>query len=161
MGGLERVGQMVQKKASRPSWKVPLFFAVLCLSYAGWALGEFVMFELKAERVSATVESAHREAMRGRRGSVSVYRPVVTFLVPGSTLPVTATTTTAASSFDYAKGRQVMVEYDPANPVHTARIDSGVWGFDWLDLVIGVGGVAILVYAVEQLRQDFKKKAAK
>jgi hypothetical protein len=57
-----------------------LFFGLVLCAYgllAGWI---YWSFELHAVHVDAKVDSVRREVMRGRRGGVNVYRPVVPIL---------------------------------------------------------------------------------
>lgn len=134
-------GNIAKGKVKRVS-KAQIIFGILMLGYGIFAVGAYFQFEHKAVHVKAKVESVVRETLRGRRGNVAVYRPVVTFSVPGYDAPVTATSTTYSNTFNYQKGSEIEVEYDPESPSTTTRVDTGV---SYLDAAIGLFGLLLLL----------------
>ncbi len=139
------------EKESKPVKKkrlgVGTWFGALMLVYGAYSLVHYVDFEMRSVRIMATVENVRPETMRGRRGAVQIYRPVFKFVSPRTNIEHSVVSNNAANSFNFQKGEQVLVEFDPNQINSTLRVAGSP---SFLDLGIGIFGFALVFFGVRE-----------
>jgi hypothetical protein len=136
-----------RKLPARPrATALKVLVGLVLLGIGAYAMNEYAQFERTAEHTTGVIKSLDRHTIRRTRrgGAVTTIRPHIEFTPAGAHDALTAQT--AVDERDgYEVGAQVDVEYQPASPMTTLRIATGI---PTVDAGTGVLGLALLVDAV-------------
>lgn len=141
---------MQEKKAKIKVKKlltIPFIIGLAMFGYGIFSIVHYFVFENHATHVMGIVEQVRHESMRGRRGAVSIYRPVFKITVPKSGNELSVVATTASHAFNYKPGDKVEVEFDPENITSTLKVAGSP---SILDIGIGLLGLLFVARGIRE-----------
>lgn len=149
---------MLRPPASKPRlWLMRMFCGLCLVSAFFYHLISLLEFKRAAVRVSGTVVKVQYESRTSRRhgGRIIVERPIVKFVVPGSSKEITAIARVIRSQ-TFLPGAAVNLEFLPNQPGTSVRVESGLSLLELANGFVGIGMVCFCIAEKWRYRRDLR-----